>query len=863
MRLLDREAELETLREVLAQVRAGRGALVLVVGEPGAGKTALAQSFASEVENAAGVDAPVLWGTCTPLATPAPLEPFRDFARQLGASISELLDQDAPVHRILTPLLEALTTTSSILVIDDLQWADQATTDLLRLLVRRIYTTRSMVIATHREEEVGLDHPVRALVGDIARSDAARQLRVGPLSRAAVAKIVAGRGHDTNEVLRLTGGNAFFVQEIAASASGGLPPTARDAVLARTAGLSPAAHDVLALMACAPKAIPHGVVPALGVDISTLRSLALTGLIDGGQRGLRFRHELCRLAILETIPPGGETTLHARMLQVLAEAGDADPAVMTHHAVGAGNPTAVLRYATEAGRRAALAGAHRQAAAFYETALAQRAELDDLRRAELLELLAGEFYLTDRLPDAITSSTRAMQLRLAKKDFAGVGSIHRTLALYEWYSANRDSAERHAEAAVELLEPLYEVAPLGYAYATEAYLALQRCDFDRFQPYLERAEALSDEAGHPGLQLWLTVMRANSELLSGSRAARDKLIDVAAAGFQAELDEHASSGYSNLAYLDVEQRQFKAAADLLRVSLPLTVERDLPICHIWQLGARGRLQLLRGEWGEALHDADAVLASEGVPLGQVWAKIIRGLVELRRGDGDPSAHLDQAWELASRLREPLRTFPVAAALVEQAWLSGVEDPRIDLALDMLASHATATALEWSVGDFAVWLRRFGRALPDEIPLAEPHRRHLDGDAAGAAAIWARIGEPYAEALALIDTGIDAHAYQALERLDRLGATAVAAKVRRDLRNRGLVGIPVGPRPLTRANPAGLTGRQLEILTMLAEGLTNAQLAGRLYISPKTVDHHISAILAKLAASTRTEAVHIARLTGII
>jgi DNA-binding CsgD family transcriptional regulator/tetratricopeptide (TPR) repeat protein len=863
MRLLERGAELETLRGLWAQVRSGRGTLVLIVGEPGAGKTALAQSFVSEVDGGAGASAPVLWGTCTPLATPAPLEPLRDVAHELGSPIAELVDADAPVHRILPALLEALTATSSILVIDDLQWADQATTDLLRLLVRRIHTTRSLVIGTHRDEEAGLDHPVRALVGDIARFDVARQLRVGPLSRTAVAKIVSGRGHDADEVLRLTGGNAFFVHEIAAGSGGGLPATVRDAVLARTAGLTPAAHDVLALMACAPEAVPHAALPALGVDLSTLRSLARTALLDRGQRGLRFRHELYRLAVAQTIPPGGEVALHARMLQVLAEHGDADPAVMTHHAVGAGNTSAVLRYAPEAGCRAAAAGAHRQAAAFFETALSQPMESDDPRRAELLESLATEFYLTDRLPDAIAAATRAMALRAANKDHLALGSIHRTLSLYEWYSANRDRAERHAGAAVELLEPIREAVPLGYAYATEAYLALQRCDFDRFQLHYDRAEALSDKADHAGLRLWLTVMRINGELLHGSRTARETLLDVAAAGFRAELDEHASSGYSNLAYCDVEQRQFTAAADLLRVSLPITVERDLPICHAWQLGARSRLQLLRGDWHEALQDADAVLDSDGVPLGQVWAEIIRGLVVLRRGDADPAEHLDRAWELAVRLREPLRTFPAAAALVEQSWLTGVADPRIDLAVELLPSYAMTRALEWSVGDFAVWLHRVGRPVPDGIPLAEPHRRQLAGDAAGAAAIWAGIGEPYAQALALVDTGVDAEAFRAMELLDRLGATAVAAKVRRDLRDRGLVHVPAGPRPSTRANPAGLTGRQLEILVMLAEGLTNAQLADRLYISPKTVDHHVSAILTKLAAKSRTEAVHLARTSGII
>ncbi|HEX6870394.1 MAG TPA: LuxR C-terminal-related transcriptional regulator, partial [Micromonosporaceae bacterium] len=313
-----------------------------------------------------------------------------------------------------------------------------------------------------------------------------------------------------------------------------------------------------------------------------------------------------------------------------------------------------------------------------------------------------------------------------------------------------------------------------------------------------------------------------------------------------------------------EQRHFADAADLLGTSLPITVERDLPICNIWQLGARGRLHLLRGEWDEALRDADTVLGSHGAPLGRAWAEIIRGLVGLRRGEGTPSAHLDRAWELAGRLREPLRTLPATAALVEQRWLTGIEDSRIDAALEILPRGGGASkALEWSAGDLAIWLHRIGRVVPDGVMVAEPYRIHLAGDAAAAAAAWARLGEPYSQALALFDTGVDADALRALAILDRLGATAAAAKVRQQLRDRGLANLPASPRASTRANPAGLTGRQMEVLALLGEGLSNAQLAARLYISAKTVDHHISAILTKLGAASRMEAVHIARTSGII
>lgn len=858
--LVEREAELAELRELWAHAEAGRGSIVLVAGESGAGKTALARATAAA---AAGESARVLWGMCTPLATPAPFEPLREAAAQLSGPLASRVHDDVPAHQILPSLLVELTRVPTVLVVDDLQWADQATIDLLRLLARRVQRTRTLVIGTHREEKVGIHHPLRGLIGDVARANRGRQLSVGPLSRDAVARLVAGTGRDPDDVLRLTGGNAFFVQEVATATGDLLPATVREAVLARTADLPSAAHDVLALLACAPEAVPDVALPALQVDLPTLRSLDQTGLLERGPRGLRFRHELCRLAVAEGIPPGGEIALHARVLAALERDGHGDPSVLTHHALGAKDAKRVVRYAPLAGRRAAATGAHVQAISFYEAALAQPVEIPDAVRAELLEALANELYLLDRVPEAIAAAERARSIRITLGDMAGVGSIHETLSHYEYYNANRDRAERHAARAIKLLEPSDRMHALGHAYATEAYLAIQRCDVERAVGLLDRVSEIAGRQADPALQTRLDVMRTAVGVLVGQSASRDELLEVAAAGFQAELHEQASTGYSLLAYFDVEKRRLDDARELLGLCLPLAADRDIRICHMWQKAARGRLSMLRGDWDEALRDADDILGSSGVLLGRPWAELVRGLVLLRRGDAGAAEHLDVAWDLANRLDEPLRTLPATAALVEQAWLTGQADERIEAAPELLEAYATAPALEWSAGDLAVWLRRLGRPVPAGLRMAEPYRLTLTGDAAGAARSWAKIGEPYEEAMALLDTGSDKAAFRALELLDTLGAAAVAAKVRQQLRDRGVTNVPAGPRATTRGNPAGLTERQVEVLGMLAEGLSNAQLASRLFISPKTVDHHVSAILGKLQASSRTEAVHIARERGII
>jgi len=144
-------------------------------------------------------------------------------------------------------------------------------------------------------------------------------------------------------------------------------------------------------------------------------------------------------------------------------------------------------------------------------------------------------------------------------------------------------------------------------------------------------------------------------------------------------------------------------------------------------------------------------------------------------------------------------------------------------------------------------------------VAEPYRLMLDGDAAGAADVWAEVGCPYEAGLALLDSGDEALLQRAHRIFGDLGAVAAAQLARRALRRLGARSVPTGPRAATQAHPLGLTRRQHDVLGLLADGHTNAQIAERLFISAKTVDHHVSAILAKLQAPDRAAAGRIARL----
>jgi DNA-binding CsgD family transcriptional regulator len=198
------------------------------------------------------------------------------------------------------------------------------------------------------------------------------------------------------------------------------------------------------------------------------------------------------------------------------------------------------------------------------------------------------------------------------------------------------------------------------------------------------------------------------------------------------------------------------------------------------------------------------------------------------------------------------------ARAEGYWLEGKLD---SAARDAeLADDVCARGDAWDRGAVAVWLRRTGSDRPPREDLAEPYRRQVEGNWEQAAQVWLGLGCPYEAALALYDSGQETALRQALKILTGLGSPAAVQLTRHQMRQLGIRSIPVGPRTATRAHPLGLTRREREVLDLICAGHTNAEIAAKLFISPKTVDHHVSSVLAKLDAPTReVAATHATRL----
>src|SRR4051794_9444486 len=408
MRLLEREHPLDVLADRAQRAAAGRGSVVLVAGEAGVGKTVLLRTLVERLRSTT----PPLWGMCDSLSTPRPLGPLRDVAEELGSPVPALLRGPAVQHEVFAAVLDALRARPRVFVVEDLHWGDEATLDLVRFLGRRIAGLPVLLVLSYRDA-LGVGHPLSPVLGDLVATPDARRLQLAPLSRSAVAELLDGRGLDPAVVHRRTAGNPFFISQILAQPESPLPESVRDAVLARIAGLAPSARHCLELLSCTPEPIGGELLRALGVSPTTIGVLAATGLVARHGGGVASRHEIARSAVLDATAPGAEPALHAAMIDAL-EAVGGDPSVLAHHAAAAADVPRILRYAPAAAAEAFRSGAHREAVAFYESALRHvesDASADAATRAGLLEAMSLDLYLADRLRDAIAARERARELR--------------------------------------------------------------------------------------------------------------------------------------------------------------------------------------------------------------------------------------------------------------------------------------------------------------------------------------------------------------------------------------------------------------------------------------------------------------------
>ena len=859
--LLERTPELDALGDALRAVRATRrGRLVVVGGEAGIGKTALVQAFCLNIAAAR-----VLTGACEALQTARPLGPLVDIASETGGELEWLVERGSGPIEVLAALLgELRKRPPNVVVIEDLNRADGATLDLVRLLARRIETVPALVVITYRDDEVGRTDPLRRVLGELPRTSVDR-LQLERLSEGAVDDLARPYEVDSAELHRVTGGNPFYVTEALAAGGTALPESVRDAVLARAARLPAGARALLDAVAIAPPRAELWLLEEIAaVELAFVEEGLTSGMLRVHRDGIAFRHEIERVAIEETLLPDRRHELHGRALRVLAgPPRRADVARVAHHAEAAGDIRAVLEFAPAAAERAADFGAHGESAAQFARALRFADGLPGKERAHLLERRAYECYLIHAIDEAIAARRLALVEHRSRRDRLREGDTRRWLSRLAWFFGDGTGAEAEARAAIRLLEPLPSSPELAMAYSNMAQLRMLAGDVAGTREWDARAIELAERLGYTDVLVHALNNVGSAELSGGSIDGAAKLERSLQLAADAGLEEHVARAHTNLAVGAIETREYALADRHLAAGIEYSAERDLDSWVVYMKGWRARADLEHGRWDEATAAASAVIERPRVPnASMIGPLVVLGRIRARRGDGDPWELLDRALVLAEATGELQRLGPVASARAEAHWLTCRPD-LVGAETERALALATRNADAWAAGELVAWRHRAG--IREELPtaVAGPYRLELAGEPEAAARLWAELGCPYDAALVRLESDCEEELRLGHDELQRLGARVTAAHAARLLRERGARDLRQGPRAPTRANPAGLTGRQLEVLGLLAEGLRNSQIADRLVLSPNTVDHHVSAVLRKLDVGTRTEAAAEAGRLGIV
>jgi DNA-binding CsgD family transcriptional regulator/Tfp pilus assembly protein PilF len=852
--LVERERALDALTGLLNAGVAGQGRLVFVGGEAGVGKTALCVEFAEHAAERMSVRR----GACDNVTTAAALGPLLDAVPEL----IDVVESDTNLHRfrLFRQLRDVLTAEPTLLFVDDVHWADEATLDLLRFLGRRLDGLTLLIVATYRTEEVTGSHPLTVVLGDLAAAAGVTRLELSPLSVAGVRLLSehAASRLDPDELFRSTGGNPFYVTEVLAADDQRIPTTVRDAVLARVTRLSPAARQVLAAAAVLGRpAELSALVAVSGEPAAAVDECVRAGVLVGVDTGWAFRHELARLAFEQSLPPAALVDLHTAALRVLQSLGERQPRRLAHHAASCGDVEAVRRYAPRAAARMARLGAHREAAEQYRLALDF-----DPDNASVLSALSYEYYLIDRVADAHSAQLAAMELYRQAGDARAVGTAQRWLSRLSWFMAGNAESERFALEAVTTLESLGDDAELALAYSNLAQLRMLAGDTAEAVRWGERALVLARRVGDRDAEIHAlnnvgTALALDSEEPEGEQRLAQSL-DLALAS---DSHEHAARAYTNLGTSACMQRRLPLADRHLRAGIAYCADRDLESWRLYMSAWLARSLADQGRYDEAQQRIDDVMRRPHLSaITAITATAVAAQLRARRGE-DVAELLDGALALATSTAEAQRLVPVVAARAEARWLAG-DTAGIATEIDRSWDAAMAHPTSWELGELRWWLAVGGVRRDGPQATAQPFALMLDEQWRAAADAWRARDCPLWTAIALANDPDLGSAREALEIIDAIGAPAVHQAVLRDRHARGLA-VPRGPRATSRANPSGLTARELDVLQLLAEGLSNADVAQALFLSEKTVGHHVSSMLRKLGEPTRSRAVAAALRAGIV
>jgi ATP/maltotriose-dependent transcriptional regulator MalT len=848
MELLERDQALAALGAARLAAGNGDGRVVLVTGEPGIGKTTLVNRFLLGLDRGARV----LLGTCDDLSIPRPLGPIRDLVGAVSEPLAQALAAGAAPYDIQTLLIAELELPPqpTVLVLEDVHWADDATFDSITVLGRRIASLPALLVLTFRAGEAPPGHPLRAAIGAIP-AVATVVVELAPLSESAVAAL-AGDGAD--ELYAATGGNPFYVTELLASRTGeALPQSVANAVLGRASKLDEAGRRLVDLVSVVPSRVKTSVLDvAMPGWESAAEEPERRELLDVDATYVRFRHELARNAISSSLPIAARRRLHGEILDALLGA-NADPADLVHHAEAAGADDVVADYALVAARRAARLGSNREAFSHYRRASDFVERLPPAERGAVFEELAGTAYVVGRLDDAFTAIREAIALYRELGDSAAVGRCTRIVSRFHWFAGDGDESRTKAREAIAILEPLGESAELARAYSGLSQLGMLSEDPEQTFVWGEKALELAARLGDERTRVHAMINIGSTQLQLDS-SATEMLLEAHELGDAADRHE-ATRALVNLSYTLMLWSEAEAALRYGEQALAYAWENEQQVFISYMTMMLAWLRLRAGEWDEAERVTQNEIAHDAwVP--QLLAKTVLAELAVRRGDEDAAERLADVSAQAERTGEFQRIGPVTELQAEWAITTGAPMPAERFA--QLAGEVKSRSHQhgWGASRVAAWAALAGIDVGLPAPGAPPYSAMFEHDWRRAADSFGEKGWGYDRALMLSLLDDEVPLLEALDIARRLGAGPLSRRVAARLRGFGFR-VPAPPRETTRTNPAGLTARQLEVLELLTEGLSNAEIAERLVVSQRTAEHHVAAVLTKLGAASRRDAARLA------
>lgn len=842
--LVERDSQLEMLHGV-ARNSVRKGGLVFVLGEAGHGKTSLVEAFVDGLDHRFRT----ISLSCEPLGRPLAFGPLFAASVPLSDAVRQELDRGGIRPSVYRGMLDLLRSEQTVLIVEDLQWADEATLGLVRHLGRHVAQTSSLVIGTFRPEEIDPAHPFQVLTADVGRL--ATRIELPPLSIDGVRRLTGDTALDPSAVHATTLGNPFFVEEVIRHPEDDIPATVNDAVAASIGSLSPAAREVVELVSLMADGIALDLMADRedAVDLACRRRLLVVS--DGR---IRCRHDLIRGAVAQAVPPARTRRLHRHIVHLLQQdtSGLVRTAELAYHSHRGGLGDEAARFSVDAARTAARAGSHREAARAYGWAYEHRRAVPEAEIAAVLRAAAYEHLLVNDFLKAIEIARTSLDLA---RDDLERSEADAWVAFFAIRQGDIDLAERHAVAAVATLQPLGPSVALARAEAVLAVIPLARGATVDAVRLARRAVATAHGCRASAVEADALITLGSSLVHEG----RDEGYGLIEEGGRmarevGSLDAAARAVYS-LGALPFQQMRLSEAVKQMDEGLAYLASEELDAWYVAVEVTRAHISVLQGEWDSAAEAVGRVLPRSTCLSTEAEVALVEARRLMRLGESGALAALDRGLSRADAGVGYTEDLLATELAMEAAWLGLLDEGAAADRYSRMADIAQRVDDRWALSRLAFWALRLD-IEPPIGPLPGPVDDEIAGDSIKSAVRWKESGYP-AEAAIVEAFTAGASLRDVFGDLESLGAQGVADGLRKRLREQGVSGIPRGVREATDAHPAGLTARQQVVLSLITAGCSNDDIAAELFISPKTVSHHVSAILRKLGVDSRVQAAALA------